>query len=419
MANSIQKMEERLATRMTALEKVVTNSAPAVQQSTATSSHATGPVINPTRKTQTPAQKKTISNPLNAHHPSRLIVQVLPEGIKPDERPEHTKLVNTINERLATSQESKHLVVVSVKWNGNGNCIVFTRSDQTAAELKQHANRFVDLIAQGHQYIIREDKKWVKVRVDGVRTGRLDPVPGLYSSETLDQELRTMNPLYATLKLTEGPQWLRPEKEIVGQNHSSITFAAEEGEGIEHLQSQVGSRIWPKPQDFTVTLRSDIAQDLDIQVVDVAQPGAPTTTFVNVYNDNKQRIPAVERVKTLQLPQDTPVVPLGDWNLHHETWSRPGVNGNRRSNSFVEWTTEKGYTFLNKKGEVTFIPHATEGSPSVIDLTLVNAAAVNQDTVKDWTVDDTMLYGSDHKGIWWVVDQPRVGCSKQTDSNTV
>ncbi|KAJ7152581.1 hypothetical protein C8R43DRAFT_886138, partial [Mycena crocata] len=72
--------------------------------------------------------------------------------------------------------------------------------------------------------------------------------------------------------------------------------------------------------DFTVTLRSDITQDLDIQVLDVAQPGAPTITFVNVYNDNKQRVPAVERVKALRLPEDTPVVPLGDWNLHHELW---------------------------------------------------------------------------------------------------
>ncbi|KAJ7161687.1 hypothetical protein C8R46DRAFT_1037887 [Mycena filopes] len=32
---------------------------------------------------------------------------------------------------------------------------------------------------------------------------------------------------------------------------------------------------------------------------------------------------------------------------------------------FVQWLTDKGYTLLNKKGEVTHIPHARESSPSV------------------------------------------------------
>ncbi|KAJ7287691.1 hypothetical protein C8J57DRAFT_990898, partial [Mycena rebaudengoi] len=75
--------------------------------------------------------------------------------------------------------------------------------------------------------------------------------------------------------------------------------------------------------DFEITLRTDIAQDLDIQVIDVTQAGAPTITFVNIYNDPKQiRRPAIERLKALDLPHNRPVVLLGDWNLHHELWSR-------------------------------------------------------------------------------------------------
>ncbi|KAJ6509716.1 hypothetical protein DFH09DRAFT_1100650 [Mycena vulgaris] len=124
--------------------------------------------------------------------------------------------------------------------------------------------------------------------------------------------------------------------------------------------------------DFTVTLPSDITQDLDIQIVDVSQPGAPTTMYVNVYNDSKQARPAIERLMTLTFPTDRPVILLGDWNLHHKLWSR-----------------------------------AEDGSPSVIGLTFVNGAAITQDTVKDWTIDDTTSFGSDHKGIHWVIDHGR------------
>ncbi|KAJ6458130.1 hypothetical protein C8R47DRAFT_165453 [Mycena vitilis] len=126
-----------------------------------------------------------------------------------------------------------------------------------------------------------------------------------------------------------------------------------------------------------------------------------------MYNDTTQRVPASERVQTLDLPTALPVVILGDTNLHHEKWSRVGINGDTKANSFVDWTTEKGYTLLNKKGEVTYIPHGRHGSPSVIDLTHVNAAAVNNDTVQEWAIDGTMSYGSDHKGIRWVQNYGR------------
>jgi hypothetical protein len=38
--------------------------------------------------------------------------------------------------------------------------------------------------------------------------------------------------------------------------------------------------------DFSVTLRSDILEDRDIQILEVAQTGHPTTTIINVYNDS-------------------------------------------------------------------------------------------------------------------------------------
>jgi hypothetical protein len=39
----------------------------------------------------------------------------------------------------------------------------------------------------------------------------------------------------------------------------------------------------PRP-DFSVTLRSDLMEDRDIQILDVTQVDKPTVTFINVYN---------------------------------------------------------------------------------------------------------------------------------------
>ncbi|KAJ6522103.1 Endonuclease/exonuclease/phosphatase, partial [Mycena vulgaris] len=371
---------------------------------------------------QAPAPpKKVITNPLSAHHPSRLVVQIPPDGVKPEDRPDPMQLTRGINARLAANAAAKHLVVVSTKWNAHGNCIVLTRSDQTAAELAKHADLFKDLISRGRPSIVRVDTKWIKIQVNNVRTGALDTIPGIYNSETLDAELRASNPEYAALKIVMPPRWMRAPEELVGMARSSIVFAVEDEEQAQRLLLEVKSMAafgdGPPPRvmvyyrarpDFTVTLRSDIAQDLDIQVIDIAQPGAPTTTYVNIYNDQKQRIrPAVEHIKALDLPLDHPVIILGDSNLHHELWSCVGVRGSTRSNAFVQWTTEKGFSIINKKGEITYVPHRRDCSPSVIDLMFVNASASVHDTVKDWTVDPSMSYGSDHHGIRWVVDYGR------------
>lgn len=45
-------------------------------------------------------------------------------------------------------------------------------------------------------------------------------------------------------------------------------------------------------QDFTVTLRSDLANDADMQILEITQPPHPCTIIVNIYNqrsDGKHR----------------------------------------------------------------------------------------------------------------------------------
>ncbi|KAJ7581607.1 hypothetical protein C8J56DRAFT_729011, partial [Mycena floridula] len=72
-----------------------------------------------------------------------------------------------------------------------------------------------------------------------------------------------------------------------------------------------------------VTLRTDIVQDRDIQVLDISAPGIDLFTVVHIYHDGTRgRQGMAWRVRSLNLPKDRPVLITGDWNLHHNRWCR-------------------------------------------------------------------------------------------------
>ena len=128
--------------------------------------------------------------------------------------------------------------------------------------------------------------------------------------------------------------------------------------------------------DFTVTLRSDIIEDCDIQILDIDQYNQPCTTLINVYNNPKlQQQSTLNCLRHTNLPQDHPVIITGDYNLHHDMWASGPVGNDdaRTAEPIVEWLTEEGYTLMNQKGEITPPPPCSaQERPSVIDLTFIN-----------------------------------------------
>lgn len=79
----------------------------------------------------------------------------------------------------------------------------------------------------------------------------------------------------------------------------------------------------PRP-DFTVTLRSDIMEDRDIQILEIAQTNQPKTTIINIYNDSPKGDQCILN-QLRNLPDALPTHPTlltGDFNLHHPMWSR-------------------------------------------------------------------------------------------------
>ena len=180
----------------------------------------------------TKTELKQPLNPKASHHPSRLVVQFKPNGIPPEQRPDPSLLVGNINASLAHDPQSKHLKVVAANFNNQGNLILSTRSDQTAEQLMKFQNSFSHLLANlnnQQEVILREDKKWFKVQVDGVSTGSLTPLNGriLHSAEDVHKELLACNPLYANSKefIAAKPRWLRTEEELSTTPKSSLVFA--------------------------------------------------------------------------------------------------------------------------------------------------------------------------------------------------
>lgn len=97
--------------------------------------------------------------------------------------------------------------------------------------------------------------------------------------------------------------------------------------------------------DFTVTLRSDLAMDADIQILQINQGTHTPTIIVNMYNQKAGEDPlnwSSDRLFNIELPNGMPVIISGDMNLHHPMWSNTAENPNPRAEAFVDWLTDQG-----------------------------------------------------------------------------
>ncbi|KAJ7840182.1 hypothetical protein B0H14DRAFT_2587578 [Mycena olivaceomarginata] len=252
ISNQVAALDTRMTKRIDGLENIVTESAKATAAALSlrpsapvaplpdarsgsgpANTTALGPTYNP--KKSGPAPTKTVTNPMNAQHQSRLVIQIQPNGLRPEERPNDREAITEINNRLRTIPEAKDLTVVSIKWTHNGNCILCTRIDQNAADLLTHYPKFEDVLAPGRQTKATRDTKWIMIQVDGVPTGAFDRIPTLYTSATLHEELMAMNPAYGKLTIMQGPRWTRAPEEIARQRQSSIVFAVEDTEQAASL----------------------------------------------------------------------------------------------------------------------------------------------------------------------------------------
>ncbi|KZT33614.1 hypothetical protein SISSUDRAFT_992856, partial [Sistotremastrum suecicum HHB10207 ss-3] len=106
-----------------------------------------------------------------------------------------------------------------------------------------------------------------------------------------------------------------------------------------------------KRGDFTVTLRSDLAKSLDLQIIEIHQKPHPPVLVVNMYNQSTHSVDSLKAAETLvrlTLPVDQPVLVTGDMNLHHTDWEDMESAPNQEAEIFVAWTEEAGLTLMNE-----------------------------------------------------------------------
>jgi hypothetical protein len=164
----VNQMDSKIKGRLDTLEKKADSGVPKVPA--VTSAPLSGAVKNYTAVPNQPSQtaKKMPANPLSAHHPSCLVVQIFLSGVLKEQCPYDAKLVAGVNRSLMQHAASKHLCIVSVKWNSNGNCILFTRADQTAQELANHMQVFQHLVGKGRKTETCADEHWYKIQVNDI-----------------------------------------------------------------------------------------------------------------------------------------------------------------------------------------------------------------------------------------------------------
>ena len=119
-----------------------------------------------------------------------------------------------------------------------------------------------------------------------------------------------------------------------------------------------------KPRnDFTLTLRSDIIEHGDIQVLNILQGPHPPVRIINVYNDTpKEQECILNRLRhTEGIFTPHPTLLTGDFNLHHPLWSRNDreAQQDQLTEDIEDWTALQGLSLLNPKGEITHLAVTT------------------------------------------------------------
>lgn len=104
--------------------------------------------------------------------------------------------------------------------------------------------------------------------------------------------------------------------------------------------------------DFSITLRSDLMENRDIQILDVSQTGHPTTTIFNIYNDSpKGDLCILNQLRLMDdiIPQHSTIL-TGDFNLHHSSWAWDdrANDSDQLTNTIANWLASKNLSLLNK-----------------------------------------------------------------------
>ena len=139
--------------------------------------------------------------------------------------------------------------------------------------------------------------------------------------------------------------------------------------------------------------------------------GNETLRLINAYHQIPRDEPghhAIPHILTSELDQSIPTLFMGDLNTHSIYWSLPHSRQSPWADELVEWFDEQGLHLQNPEGVPTWRSARDDDSqrPSIIDLALINPAAIFSDQFSDLSISFSNSLSSDHASlsIYWFLE---------------
>src|SRR6266705_2893381 len=164
------------------------------------------------------------------------------------------------------------------------------------------------------------------------------------------------------------------------------------------LKPRVITFISKTSTHITLTPRSDLSNDPDVQCLSLSFNSGHPTLLLNIYNEKSQAPDNDERtmercVCTIPLPDKA--IAVGDFNAHHQWWNS-SIRTPKRADNIITWTDAHNLQLLNEEDIPTYNYRNGTGT-SVLDLTF--ATPTSTESITSWAVDDEATTGSDHEVI--------------------
>ena len=178
-------------------------------------------------------------------------------------------------------------------------------------------------------------------------------------------------------------------------SHSAFNrILSEQNEDESHKQRVI--TFVSKSFQYSVTSRSDLCSDTNIQILNISGTNIENFSILNVYNEKCQKTNSNEytierKLITIELSQNSII--CDDFNAHHRWWNSR-IESSIKANSLIEWLNKFNCELINISDEYTF---TRETSNSVIDLTFATSTLASK--IINWSINEDAETDSDHEVI--------------------
>src|SRR5260370_38632774 len=102
----------------------------------------------------------------------------------------------------------------------------------------------------------------------------------------------------------------------------------------------------------------DISTDLNFMLLDIRHEGSkyPPTRLINIYNqmelgESQDSRLTTDRLANIQFHLETPIVIMGDWNLHHHLWNSviETTSTTARTQDVVDWLVGQSFSLCSER----------------------------------------------------------------------